>query len=268
MALDEKTAVMARDQIVLAFEERDEQIAREHGKRVSELNRRGMLFSSVSISQVTDLYANEIKFRGELAFGCLKRALGAIGLEPYGGLGDDLKRLLHVTIERQSEYLRDRMRDSPVFKHETTRIMDGYVEAAWVKPIEHARMRASSEVDLYVSALGRAARAESGSGVVIHGHVGAIQTGPHSTANVVMTIDVSTREELQQVLSELTEQLRTLGEDQPFSTAEVGELARDCLEEARKDKPNGTKLRTLSLELRLPSRPPPPSDRRTRRWSR
>ncbi len=140
MALDEKTAVMARDQIVLAFDERDEQVAREHGRRLSELNRRGMLHSSVAISQVTDLYANEIKFRGELAFGCLRRALGAVKLEPYGGLGDDLKRFLHVTIERQSEYLRDRMRDSPVFKHKTTKIMDGYVEESWAKASDHARI--------------------------------------------------------------------------------------------------------------------------------
>ncbi len=132
-----------------------------------------------------------------------------------------------------------------MIKQETAGMMGGYVEAAWVKAIDHARMRASSEVDLYVAELARAARAEGGPGVVVHGPVGAIQTGPHATANVAMTIDTSTREELGQVLSELTEQLQTLGQDQPFSTAEVGELVRDCQEEARKDEPNGTKLRAL-----------------------
>ncbi|MBM3303099.1 MAG: hypothetical protein FJY85_24535 [Deltaproteobacteria bacterium] len=106
------------------------------------------------------------------------------------------------------------------------------------------------EIELYVDDLaqqslrqqqGLAPRQE----YTFYGNVGAVQTGPHASANIVQNLEAKDNEALLSALENVQCWLDTAEALDRVQRQELAELIEESVAELRSGKPNNTKLRSL-----------------------
>lgn len=119
--------------------------------------------------------------------------------------------------------------------------------------VEMARSRAlekiSNEIDLFVLSLKRrqdeAPAGSTSNTFNIYSPVGSIQTGANSVANVTQSIDLSTKQQLTEALTEVERGLQDLDTLPTHPKQEIAEIIADAKAELAKTQPNTSKLCSL-----------------------
>jgi hypothetical protein len=235
---------IVREQIALAFQERDAAATGERAVIMSQMAARGLGQSGMLVAQVTALFARELKMRGEIALQQLFRVLGAAGVEPSDALAPALKTFLEWVIVEQHGHLRN-------WAHGSAGGSGGNFGVAVNEEMDGARnfalRKAASDIDIYMvqmRAVADAAERDGATHVVVHGSVGNLQTGAFSAATFTGSIGAPEREDITRALGWLEELLGK--ETAPgLNKAELGELIAESKAEVNKAKPNVMRLRTL-----------------------
>lgn len=112
---------------------------------------------------------------------------------------------------------------------------------------EHVLSKIGLEIDLFAETIVRrkqqgAGRTDGKSVYNFYSGVGAVQTGPGSTANVVQYIGSEEKQALQEALQAVRDALSSLKENQDFKKEDIIELVDEANSEVAKPAPNRLKL--------------------------
>lgn len=244
--LDPTTSRMARECIEIAIEERWSRLNVEISEIASRMARRGLLRSSMTLNQILELYQSELDIQVSMAWGQLSRVLAVVGVGPLEHLAADLRAFMAEMIEWITSGLSDRFRQNGLLRKGLPGI---------ISPLEHLNMRKAhatrkiySEIDLFVTELGRAVRLAQNEGAtnvnIYGGQVGILQTGASSNASMTVRLDSTSKQEIAKALDTVE---KTLGEavHVPFNRAEISEIIRESKSELDKSEPNVSRLRSL-----------------------
>jgi hypothetical protein len=115
---------------------------------------------------------------------------------------------------------------------------------------DHILAKFGTEIDLYVEGLGsrttqQGRTAEGSSTFNFHGPVGAVQTGPGSTANVVQPLEARDKDALLQALALVREALSKLPDTAGVPKSEIVEMVDDMDTEVQKPTPNRSKMTSM-----------------------
>ncbi len=243
--LDPKVTELARNLILVEFQERRQQLSREIELVHNEMAQRGLGRSGVAVARIRELCSREVGIQASIVWQKIKRVLSDIGVEPSETLAQDLKaevagylplELPELTqiVTREADLVRIEQTPSPLKEART-----------------HALNKLGAEIDLFVHSLMSRAQAREGQAVppqpVIHIHslVGVIQTGSGATANVLQDLGTEGRDELLRAFRLVSERLAAFPELPGSSKEEVLELVEEGLTEIQKAKPNGMRLRSI-----------------------
>ena len=120
---------------------------------------------------------------------------------------------------------------------------------------EQALMKVDAEIDLFVLSLLRQTEAREGktesSGQIFNFYspIGAIQTGPSATANVVMNLSPRDREALREALERVKEGLSIVEHLPGHPKEEVLDLVEEAKTEVGKPRPNGMRLGSVLMAV-------------------
>ena len=206
---------------------------------LGEMNKRGVLRSSMTIQSVGGVLAKELRARANLTLGTLLRVHGALNAPLNETLAADLKHEASTYINEDAQELTAKWVEAVRWHKEQLSL-----EA------EHgaAQNFVDAEIDLYVDSLRvRANRAEAGGAQIVNiiGPVGAVQTGPGAVAHVVQEISGSDRDAILAALGQIKAQLPDATDiDDPIKQ-EIEVLVDESEQELRKDRPVLAKVRAM-----------------------
>jgi hypothetical protein len=235
---------IVRDQIGLAFQERDAAVVGERSAIISQMAARGLGQSGALVGQITALFVRELKMRGEMTLQQVFKVLGAAGVEMSDALGPSLKTFLANIVQEQHGYLKGWARGSAsTTGRDFGAVIDEQIDGA----CDFATRKAASDIDIYVvqmSAAADQAKRDGATHVVVHGSVGNLQTGAFSSAHFSGSIDASQRDDIRRALTGL-EEILARDNFSGLNKGELIELIAESKAEVAKDKPNTTRLRSL-----------------------
>lgn len=251
--LKEQIVNTATEQMSLTFEERNTHLGIEHGRLVSDFVKRGVLHGSFAIQLTAELYANEIKIRGELALGILLRAIRAYGVDSLESLGDHMKALLRQVIEREAETLTQQMHDrAPTKNAGEYGALSIDIDTQFATGVDHAMRKIATEVDLFAAHVSQSQTVNgdvTSPAIHVTGPVGAILTGDYASASVIQNLDSGAKAEIQRALNVIEAELSKIQPAQDLNKEEVLEMVQDSKIEITKDKPNISKLKATLVGI-------------------
>ncbi len=223
------------------FEERETQLGREIlQEKYREAKSGGP--SSVTVERVYDLCAYDIEVRTLIIWQNLVRVLSQAGVVTSETLAQELKTVV-------------RSYHSSIYNHPFQSLQavstNFAPRRALIDAIDRALMKVDAEIDLFALSLLRRAEAKDqqpGSPQPIfhfYSPVGAIQTGPGATANVVQNLAPQDKETLIKALDLVRDALSDVGELPGNPKGEIVELVEDAKSEASKSIPNQSRLRAI-----------------------
>lgn len=244
--LDPKISDMARERIAVAIDERWNTLARETLEIRSQMNRRGILRSSITANHFLELYRSELDIQASTAWGHLKTVLINVGIHELDNLGTDLKSFMKEAIDRLTLDLLKKLETvlRPVERMSRVNPHDHLGEAK-----THAIRKVYTEIDLFAAGLAQELHpAEAGGDTHITissgGQVGVLQTGAFATASTTVHLDSTSKQEIANALDTVEKALREAAHV-PFDRDDISEMIRECKSELDKPRPNVPLLRSL-----------------------
>jgi hypothetical protein len=154
------------------------------------------------------------------------------------------KDILFERMESARRSLRSLAESQPTLKHPWMQEAMRTTLQTFTRVVDREIVRVTSEVDLMAaSATGAAEIAGSQSpGMVFHGPVGVVQTGPGSFGVAVQHIDQTATDAIRKALDEITTALSAGIEEPSFNVQDVSEMVEQSRAELDKTKPNAPKL--------------------------
>jgi hypothetical protein len=246
--LDSTITDLAARMISVQFDERKEQLERDIALVQARFSARGLGTSNLVIEEVHNLCARDIELRALIVWQNLHRVLSQVGIAASPQLGAELKQ----EIFRYREIIYSPPHDAlqKVVRNIGIRMADSLTDAR-----DRAVAKVDAEIDLYVLSLKRQAEAQKGrrkssqSVFNIYSTVGAIQTGPNATANVVQSISSQDRDALVKALDSVRTGLTEIDSLPAHPKHEIVELVAEADTEVRKARPNRTRLRSMLLDI-------------------
>jgi hypothetical protein len=234
--------------ISVQFGERKEQLHRDITFVQARFSARGLGTSSLVIEEVYNLCARDIELRALIVWQNLHRVLSQVGISASPQLGTELKkevlRYLDIIYSPAHDALQKIVRNIGIG------MADSLTDAR-----DRAVAKVDAEIDLYILSLKRQAEAQKGrrkssrSVFNIYSTVGAIQTGPNATANVVQTISSTDRDALVKALDSVRSGLTEIESLPAHPKHDIVELVAEADSEVRKARPNQTRLRSMLLDI-------------------
>lgn len=240
--LDQHKSELARRLIEAQFAEQRNQLDREINRIQEKMYSQGIGQSGIHYKLVRDLCARELAISASIVWHCLVRVLSSSGFNPSEALSNSLKAELQ-------EYLSQEQTDLQVIL-QTKAAQCGVprLDTSLSDEYEHALNKFYAEIDLWVLNQQRVAeaagapRAEGQPTIIVQDSAVAIQTGTGATASVTF-ISSEDRKAIQEAVERALEAVRSAA-DLP-NKEEVTELLEEVHSEAKKDEPNGMRLRSL-----------------------
>lgn len=236
----------ARRAIAVALAERREAVPKARAQILESMSARGMLMSGSTMLQIQELVANEYLLRAQLAWQTWLRALAT----QAEVVTTDLRGQLLAEIER---VLGAGSQDLPSVLHETRVRVNASgtnVEEALAAMRGRALEWAAAEVDFAIlEATSKHAKGPERATFNFYGTVGAVLTGPGAAASVTITADQ--RLSIIGALTAVKQAVATSPELEPAQREQLAELVADATAEAKKEQPNGLKLRGVLSGLAM-----------------
>ena len=239
--LPQQVVNTARKAVNIAMQDRRAAFRDAVADVITEMNKRGVLMSGMTVQRVQNLVATEYEVRAQFAWQAWLRALST----QQSVLTADLRAFLLGEIERALEA---DSQDLPEKMAEVQRITGNVSGPNPQQFLLTARSRAvekvASEIDYTIlDATSKHAQGPDAATFNFYGTVGAVLTGPGATATVTITADQ--RQTIIGALNIVQEALAHAPELAPTQRSQVVELIADAKVEAQKEQPNGLKLRTV-----------------------
>ncbi len=252
--IDGRIKHLARIRLRVAFEDRDNIVARDREQIIFDFARKGGLVSGASIKTVAERYQMEIKIRFEVAWATLLNVLNHIGLTTADGLSDSVVSFLEPLLHTEAEKIWASMKNGPPFKSSTELPVSrtAGIDANYNRTVENAFLKLKSDAELLEAKERRArpAMEPSGGGTIsVTGDQNVIITGSLTRSQVSVSVDPLAMSQITEALDQLTEALNDVRDDERLSIDELREMISDCRAEIGKDKPNQTKLQSLLVGI-------------------
>lgn len=228
----------ARQAIAVALVERRKAVEKAKAQVFGEMTARGMLMSGRTVVLVRELLDHEYMVRAQVAWQTWLRALATqsevVTTDLRGELLAEIERVLNAESQDLPGHLADaRVRTNDAGTNPVQATADMRTRALnW----------AAAEIDFAIlEATSKHARGPERATFNFYGTVGAVLTGPGASASVTITADQ--RHSIITALTTVKEALSASHELDPIQRGQLVELADDAASEARKDQPNGHRLR-------------------------
>jgi hypothetical protein len=205
----------------------------------------GMLLSSMHLQAIDDVAANACKKTVERLYEHLMDLHGAEPLDGSSDKAEELAAMLVTKIDSAGRQLRAQ-RDEALERFGKS--LGGNWSSQLKRmpqALDNARMMFASKAR--TAALGSANRGSYSMNhtVNVHGPVGAVQTGPSSTATVTQTINVPAQGEILAALEAVNSAIVAAQSGDPSKHADALEVIEELTTQAKKDKPNRLTVRAL-----------------------
>lgn len=230
---------VARKRVGLEMERRREVIEREILNFHEKLTMRGIGVGSGMVLGVQDLIKREYEIRADIAWQAWARALST----QRAVVTHDLRPLLVGEIERvleaESQDLQDHYTRAVTMAH-----FGGNPQQTLLTMRSKALERASSEIDYAILEATRTQREGAGTAnFAFYAPVGAVLSGPGSTATVNMSLGPAERETVVQALVAVEQAVAASPQVPPTDREQLVEVVTELKEELKKEKPNSVRLR-------------------------
>lgn len=245
--VDQEIVRIARERTVLEIDEQSARVREEIRSLKEKMNAKGVLRSSMTLKQITDICADAIKFRGQLAWQTYFRFLTTSGISHSATLSNELKDLILYHLPENLGDLKGYVKEnanlvgSPTLYDNLAQELDASRAATLA--------RVGTEIELFVHSLHRKEEMKSeeskSTTVNIYSPVGSIQTGSSSIAHVTQHLDADVRSELSKALTQIAAILADSTVSLPQPKTEIVELVEEGQQELAKSSPNLTRLRSL-----------------------
>ena len=247
--LDNKITDLVDRMTRVQFNERQGQLQRDIALAQSQMVARGLGRSGAIVQRVYELCSRDVEIRTLLIWQTLVRVLSQVGVRYSDDLAADLKQEIRKYLSSILEHPNDCLQKI------VQQIGIGMATPLLSDAREQAFMKVDAEIDLFVLSLLRQTEAREGktesSGQIFNFYspIGAIQTGPSATANVVMNLSHLDREALREALERVKEGL-SIVEDLPgHPKEEVLDLVEEAKTEVGKPRPNGMRLGSVLMAV-------------------
>jgi hypothetical protein len=247
MMIDQEVEKIANDRVRIEIGEQNRRLRSEIERIKREMNFRGMLHSSTTITSVTSLCVYTLKNRAQLVWQTLFRFITTAGISYSPELADELKGWV-------AQYLPEKIGDLKGYIKQTAE-MTGFLRLheRLGKGLDDGRKQAldkvGTEIDLFVHSLKKNAEAVKGEATSnvfnMYSPMGSIQTGDTSIANVTQNIDTEVKEQIRKSLEEISLALTQPEVETHSPKDELIEVVQETQVEVQKEKPNFTRLRSL-----------------------
>ncbi|MFH1884360.1 MAG: hypothetical protein ABIL62_16815 [Planctomycetota bacterium] len=164
-------------------------------------------------------------------------------------LAADLKEVLKNYIDRNADEIFDIM-------SRETRLGSGTNIKFDLHGVKHHVLeKVGIEIDLYMDSLVQGLTVEEEGAKLtqskynFYGPVGAVQTGPGASANVVQNLSTEDKDALMNALDEIKESLKKVEDIATSEKEEIIEIVQESREELQKPKPNNMKIRTILTQV-------------------
>jgi hypothetical protein len=239
--LPQPVADTARRAVAIVMRDRRATFQQAVADVITEMTKRGVLMSGMTVQRVRDLVVTEYEVRAELAWQAWLRALST---QP-SVVTTDLRPFLLAEIEQSLEA---DSQDLPEKVAEAQRISGNIGGANPQQFLFTARTRAlekvANEIDYAIlEATSKHAESASSAAFNFYGQVGAVLTGPGATATVTITADQ--RQTIVGALNAIQDVVARAPELAPLQRTQVVELVAEAKAEAQKEQANGFKLRGI-----------------------
>jgi hypothetical protein len=240
--LDINVVEIAKDRIRLEITDQTENMHREISRIKSLAAANHSLQSGSTFSQIKELCILTIKNRAQMAWQTYFRFLTTAGISYSDTLADELKSM--VAKHLPEGMFNNLMKETAELVRSPRLFSNTDLEQAR----KNALRKIGTEIDLFVYSLKTKTEIKDKESSIIqnfYAPVGAIQTGDSSIANVTQSIDTEVREQLRQVLDEISSMVSKGSIDLPYPKNEIIEIVLEGQEELKKESPNITKLRGM-----------------------
>ncbi|MEJ2253986.1 MAG: hypothetical protein P8Y75_06410 [Nitrospirota bacterium] len=230
----------AKKLIIVQFEERNHLLKQELDKAKGDAAARGLLRSGPMMGFVRSIVARELELRSVIAWESLVRVHKTLGARVYPSLRDELTNELNGYIREQYSSL------SRVVEREANLAPESLSsDHGWKKNFDHIKKKHDIEVQLYVDSLQvEAGQATGGASYNFYGNVGAVQTGPYASANVVQRLSPEDYQALINALELVRTSLDIVQNLNPQKD-DLLQIVDESVSELKGDNPNSTKIKTL-----------------------
>jgi hypothetical protein len=237
--LEGKVIARIRESIEALTAPRQRTLLEELQRDEAFINGRGLLGSSAAANKYIATASDELKVRANIVWTAIRRAHGSLVGQYAEGTLQDLRDQLAEHIRAQAASVRyttlDRMKN-----HQPN---DGMIRGALDTVAGELLREANVEAEYYVDQLHGAGQTAAGASVIIHGNVGAVQTGTYATAHVSMS--VHDRDRLVGALEALRQAIQQNAEATAEQRDQGTELVGDIISAVTAEKPNPPKISGL-----------------------
>ena len=246
--LDNKVSDLVDRMTRVQFNERQGQLQHDIALAQSQMAARGLGRSGAIVQRVYELCSRDVEIRTLLIWQTLVRVLSQVGVRYLDDLARDLKQEIRKYLSSILDYPNDCLQ----------KIVQqiGIGMATSLSDVrEQALMKVDAEIDLFVLSLLRQTEARQGktesAGQIFNFYspIGAIQTGPSATANVVMNLSPRDREALREALERVKEGLSIVEHLPGHPKEEVLDLVEEAKTEVGKPRPNGMRLGSVLMAV-------------------
>ena len=241
---------IAEERIQLEIKEQTANALKEIKRSQNEAASRGLGRSGAYLNGITNICAGAIKSRAHLVWQVFFRFLTTTGISYSETLNQELKMLVadHLPEDNNLKGLIKKQCELTGFPNLTTRL-EGEFESARKDALAHV----GTEIDLFVHSLKKKEemreKETASTTFNIYSPIGAIQTGDSSIANITQNIDTEVREQLVNILEEISSILTEENVILPYPKGEIIEIIQEGQIELKKEPPNITKLMGMLLTV-------------------
>lgn len=251
--LDPKIVERARTIIHAAWPEEQRAFRDKLLEIISEMHKRGVLQSSMTLNAATQAAVNELHARANRNWGTLMRVHQLLGAPLTETLSSDLKHHAKIFIDEDAQTLRGDMMTSLGDWPTRLGVASGSDPYSLHNISTEVINKINAEIDLYVDAHSVRVKSipQSGQQTVLNisGPVGAVQAGSASVAHITQNLAPKDTEELLRVLELLRGNLSIASDVDDSTKKEMLTLIDDSISELKKEHPVLARVRAYLSDV-------------------
>lgn len=245
MLLSKKFADYVSRLTEVQFVERRKLFPREIEVLKNKAVARGVLHSGWTLNAMREAFEREIEIRAVIVWQNMVRVYRTLSSSYNSNLAEDFKNYFREQMKKVVGEL-----DPEYFKNDRSldiSTRDGFT--LWTS-LNQTIAKHEIEIDLFVDSLVKIKPSKESEHLTpqqyyFYGNVGAVQTGPQASANIVQNVGAKEKEALLEALKQVEKALSTIPGLSSQGKEELMATVGECKSEIQSEKPNNTKLRSL-----------------------
>lgn len=218
----------------------DNALPRAYGHVTAEMAQQGTLNSGMTVKALVDISCQDIRQRASAGWNVMQRVLSDFGVTPDYPTEQSLILLLGRFIEQQRERVAHLL--LAALPH-GLRVTGSHLEVEALAQREHIE----AEIKFLLEKLRRQQTPAPNQPVYnFHGAVGAVQTGPGSTATVTQNLQGAALDEFVAAFVQLRAGIESASDLESERKTELVAVVDEVLAESRHARPNSTRLLGLA----------------------